>query len=244
VREEAVWLLGADAGLRVPGEALGLTKGAVDFVAKVIRVHDNWVRNARDTTKTSDSIAIPMTPRLEHALAVQLDRDYATDNDDLVFASEADPDRPISDRSLRDAFKLAQAEAGLKPIRMYNLRHSFGTTLASKNTDVETIQALMRHTRITTTEQYLAYRPQPEPAGQLTRALDPGSLPENVTPLRPNAGAAFILQRLEEEIPAKWLRAVEQVFAEGQMPLPDDAPPPAETTGSRPQLTAIPAPAS
>jgi hypothetical protein len=30
----------------------------------VVRVHDNWVRNAIDTTKTSDSEAIPMTPRL------------------------------------------------------------------------------------------------------------------------------------------------------------------------------------
>src|ERR1700677_3409743 len=59
VREEAAWLLGADARFRLPGEALGLTKGAVDFVAKVIRVHDNWVRGASDTTKTSDSIAIP-----------------------------------------------------------------------------------------------------------------------------------------------------------------------------------------
>jgi hypothetical protein len=63
VLEEAFWLLGAHAGLRLPGESLGLPRGAVDFQAGVIRVHDNWVRNAIDTTKTSDSEAIPMTPR-------------------------------------------------------------------------------------------------------------------------------------------------------------------------------------
>ncbi len=40
---------------------------------------------------------------------------------------------------------------------MYNLRHSFGTILAANNINIRTIQALMRHTRITTTEQYLAY---------------------------------------------------------------------------------------
>jgi site-specific recombinase XerD len=218
IREEAFWLLGSDAGLRLPGEAQGLTRGAVDFQVGVIRVHDNWVRNAPDTTKTSDSEAIPMTPRLARALAKVLDRDYATENEDLVFASE-DRDGPVSERSMRNAFKLAQQQAGLKPIKMYNLRHSFGTTLASRGMDVRTIQALMRHDRITTTEQYMAYRPQPELAGQITRALDPHSLPENVTPIR-SGSTASLLERLEEEIPAKWLREVERIFAEGNMPLP------------------------
>ena len=107
---------------------------------------------------------------------------------------------PVSERSMRKAFKLAQQKAGLKPIKMYNLRHSFGTTLARRGVDVRTIQALMRHDRLTTTEQYMAYRPQPELAGQITRALDPHSLPENVTPIRPALATSF-LERLEEEIP-------------------------------------------
>jgi integrase len=215
VREEAFWLLGADAGFRLPGEALGLRKGAVDFQANVIRVYDNWVRNAPDTTKTSDSEAIPMTPRLARALATVLDRDYAIENQDHVFASE-DGEGPVSERSMRDAFKIAQQQTGLKPIKQYNLRHSFGTTLAQRGVDVRTIQALMRHKRITTTEQYMAYRPQPELANQITRALDPQSLPENVTPIRPRStGAeATFLARLEEEIPVKWLREVQRLYAE------------------------------
>jgi hypothetical protein len=44
--EEAFWLCGAHAGFRLPGEALGLRWGAVDFEANVIRPYDNWVRNA------------------------------------------------------------------------------------------------------------------------------------------------------------------------------------------------------
>jgi integrase len=229
VREEAFWLLGADAGLRLPGEALGLRKGAVDFRANVIRVHDNWVRNAPDTTKTSDSEAIPMTPRLARALTKVLDRDYATENENFVFASE-DGEAPVGERSMRKAFKLAQQQAGLKPIKMYNLRHSFGTTLAQGRVDVRTIQALMRHDRITTTEQYMAYRPQPELAGQITRALDPRSLPGNVTPIRASSTAS-LLEQLEEEIPAKWLREVERIFTEGHIPMPNTEGPTVANSG-------------
>ncbi len=221
IREEAFWLLGADAGFRLPGEALGLRKGAVDFQANVIRVHDNWVRNAPDTTKTSDSEAIPMTPRLARSLAKVMDRDHATENKDHVFAAE-DSEGPISERSMRDAFMLAQEQAGLKPIKMYNLRHSFGTTLAREGMDVRTVQALMRHKRITTTEQYMAYRPRPELANQITRALDPNSLPTNIIPSPPATEDAttMLLRRLEEEIPAKWLREIQRIVAETYVHLP------------------------
>jgi hypothetical protein len=56
------------------------------------------VRNALDTTKTSDSEAIPMTPRLARALEKVMDRDYATENENLVFASE-DRDGPVSEQA-------------------------------------------------------------------------------------------------------------------------------------------------
>jgi integrase len=219
VLEQAFWLCGAHAGFRLPGEAQGLRWGAVDFQAGVIRPYDNWVRNATDTTKTSDSEAIPMTPRLTRALTTLKQRERATSNADFVFASEL-RDGPVSERPVRDAFKLAQMKARLKPIRMYNLRHSFGTTLARSRVDVRTIQALMRHDRLSTTEQYMAYAPQPELASQITRALDPHSLHESIPPIRPRPVGApgdttkAFLARLEEEIPAKWLREVERLYAE------------------------------
>ena len=169
--EEAFWLCGAHAGFRLPGEALGLRWGAVDFEAGVIRVYDNWVRNAADGTKTPTTAAIPMTPRLAAALRSLKARGWATQDDDFVFASDL-PGQPISEQAIRKAFKLAQQAADLKPIRMYNLRHSFGTGLAREGIDVRTIQALMRHERLSTTEQYLAYAPQPDLAKRLARALD------------------------------------------------------------------------
>src|ERR1039458_682102 len=218
--EEAFYLCGGHAGLRLPGEALGMKWGAVDFQAGVIRPYDNWVLGELDTTKTSDSEAIPMTPRLTRALTKLKQRGYATGDEDFVFVCELTPERPVPERPLREAFKLARQKAGLKPIKMYNLRHSFGTSLAAKGVDVRTIQALMRHKRMNTTEQYMAYAPRPELANQITRALDPHSLPENVTPIRPASGdaTATFLERLEEEIPAKWLREVQRVYAETRAP--------------------------
>ncbi len=216
VFEEAFWLCGAHAGLRLPGEALGLRWGAVDFQTGVMRPYDNWVRNEMDTTKTSDSEAIPMTPRLTRALAQLKKRDYAIGDQDFVFVSDLTRDSPTSERPLRDAFKIAVQEADLKPIKMYNLRHSFGTTLARNGVDIRTVQALMRHDRLSTTEQYMAYSPRPDLADQIARALDPHSQHANVVPTRPaspDAGAKFF-ERLEEEIPAKWLREVQRLYAE------------------------------
>jgi hypothetical protein len=101
----------------------------------------------------------------------------------------------------------------------------------------------MRHARLNTTEQYMAYAPRPELANQITRALDPESLPENVTPIRAASTASF-LERLEEEIPAKWLREVERIFAEGHvlLPAPDDSAIPGAGAESRHHLTAVEAP--
>jgi integrase len=219
VLEEAFWLCGAHAGLRLPGEALGMKWGAVDFQAGVIRPYDNWVLGALDTTKTSDSEAIPMTPRLARGLMKLKQRGYATADEDFVFVCELTTDKPVPQRPLREAFKLARQKAGLKPIKMYNLRHSFGTSLAAKGVDVRTIQALMRHKRMNTTEQYMAYAPRPELANQITRALDPHSLPENVVAIHPSPRTvdATFLERLEEEIPAKWLREVQRLYHETQL---------------------------
>ncbi len=211
--EEAFWLCGAHAGLRLPGEALGLHWGAVDFNALVLRPYDNWVRDALDTTKTSDSEAIPMTPRLARALMDLKQRGYATADDEFVFVRDLYLDTPTPQKPLREAFKVACKEAGLKPIKMYNLRHSFGTSLAAKGIDVRTIQALMRHKRLTTTEQYMAYMPRPELASQIARALDPHSLRESAASHDASSTGldAALIERLEEEIPAKWMREVRRL---------------------------------
>ena len=142
VLHEAFWLCGAHAGLRLPGEALGIRWGAVDFRSGILRPYDNWVRDQVDTTKTADSEAIPMTPRLTRALENIKLRGYATGDADFVFIDRLDPSRPVSHYPLREAFHRARKTAGLKPLRMYNLRHSFGTSLASNGVDIRAAHSL------------------------------------------------------------------------------------------------------
>jgi integrase len=170
--ERAFWLCGFHAGLRLPGEALGLLWGAVDFEAEVLRPYGNWVRNGyEDTTKTGLVEPVPMTPELSQLLAALKDRGWAVADDDFVFTRDQLTRLPANDRALRDAFHAAAKAAGLKAIPMYNSRHSFGTALARGGVDVRTIQTLMRHKRLSTTEIYMAYSPRPDLHRTLVRAL-------------------------------------------------------------------------
>lgn len=205
--ERAFWLCGFHAGFRLPGEAQGLRWGAVDFDASVIRIYDNWVRNAADGTKTSDSEAIPMTPELRAALWTVKLRSYRTGDADYVFTLDA-LGQPAADKPLREAFRLAGREAGLKAIPMYNTRHSFGTALAREGVPARTIQALMRHARLTTTEQYMAYAPQPDLAARLADALTDTSEAPRATQRSASSAVEQFYRTLEEELPAKWLRVV------------------------------------
>jgi integrase len=170
--ERAFWLCGFHAGLRLPGEALGLLWGAVDFDAEVLRPYGNWVRNGyEDTTKTGLVEPVPMTPELRQLLGSVKERGWAVADDDFVFTRDQLTALPADERALRGAFRNAAKTAGLKAIPMYNSRHSFGTALAREGVDVRTIQTLMRHKRLSTTEIYMAYSPRPDLHRTLVRAL-------------------------------------------------------------------------
>jgi integrase len=64
------------------------------------------------------------------------------------------------DRRLCSAppLRLARDAAGLPPLPFHHLRHTFAT-LAIRGLDPSTVQTLMGHSKITTTERYLHARP-------------------------------------------------------------------------------------
>jgi integrase len=185
--------------------------GAVDFDAGVLRIYDNWVRNAADGTKTMDSAPVPMTPTLRAALLGLAARLDFTGDDEFVFTRDGFG-RPAAQRPLREAFKVAAAAAELKAIPMYNARHSFGTSLARDGVDVRTIQGLMRHARLATTEQYMAYAPQPELAERISVALQPTQYSRETHGTTQPLDLAVFISKLEEEVPAKWSREVQRLL--------------------------------
>jgi integrase len=212
--EEAFYLCGFDAGLRLPGEALGLAWGAADFAADVVRPYGNWVRNsAEDQTKTGYVVPVPMTPRLRRALQRVRVRDAYTADSDYVFTRDLRSGLPVDGAEMRERFKELAARAGLKPIPMYNARHSFGTALARDGVDVRTISGLMRHRRLSTTEVYMAYAPHPDLQRRLVRALEGTSAAAGQIQSDDFDEGLFWL-RLREEVPAKWSETIARIYQE------------------------------
>jgi integrase len=64
-------------------------------------------------------------------------------------------------------YKLAQAAAGVRPLRFHDLRHTFGTQAIAGGADVHDLQKWMGHRHLTTTMRYVHYKPQLEAADLL-----------------------------------------------------------------------------
>jgi hypothetical protein len=76
----------------------------------------------------------------------------------------------LDDSALRRRYKVAQAKAGLRPLRFHDLRHTFGTH-AIRAVDPRELQEWMGHADFSTTEIYLSYRPSTDAAQRLGRVL-------------------------------------------------------------------------
>jgi integrase len=68
---------------------------------------------------------------------------------------------------------LARDVAGLPPLPFHHLRHTFAT-LAIRGLDPATVQVLLGHSKITTTERYLHARPLNELAERMNAIFNVG----------------------------------------------------------------------
>lgn len=172
--DSALFLTAAMTGLR-QGELLALRWREVDFVAESIRVERSFDSHSKQEqpTKSGRVRSVPMAVEVAQALARLRDRERFTCDEDLVFPDWTGSHQYHDD--LRVRWYAALRRAGVKRIVFHELRHTFGTMCAASGMDVTTIQTLMGHAHISTTQKYMHFAPKRQLAAQISAAFATGN---------------------------------------------------------------------
>jgi len=157
------------AGLRL-GELLALRWRDVDFAGHALTIERAMSAGVESSTKSGKIRRVPLTDQAAAALDRLSRRQHFTTPEDLVFVNELG--RTLDSWALRSRFKRARDAAGLRPLRLHDLRHTYGSLLAAAGVDLVTIQAAMGHSALATTSIYLHARPASEQAQVFTRAFE------------------------------------------------------------------------
>ena len=125
-------LFALHTGMR-KGEILNFKWQDVDFSRKTLTVVKS---------KNGEKRTIPMSNTLSNVLGTIKVRDISG----RIF--------PISDRSLRVAFKKTIGNADIKDFRIHDLRHTFATRLVQNGVDLYKVKELLGHKTISMTMRY------------------------------------------------------------------------------------------
>lgn len=167
-QDGSMLMASAFCGLRL-GELLDLRWGAVNFAGSSIHVESSYVRNASDTPKSGLGRTVPMAPDVARALAEHSMVGAVKSDADLVFTGREG--RHVDANALRLRYYAALDRAGLKRIRIHDLRHTFGTVCAANGIPQTTIKEWMGHSDLATTEIYTAFYPQDSDAAKISAAF-------------------------------------------------------------------------
>lgn len=156
-----LWAVGLGIGLR-KGEALGLRWRDVDLEGGYVDIRQTLHRVdgelRLDEVKTESSAAsVPLPKPLIAILrrhkrmqsAERLAAGEEWEDHDLVFTTQLG--RPLEPRNVNRSFGALCKEAGVRPIRMHDLRHSCATLLFTLGVDAATVQRILRHSSISVT---------------------------------------------------------------------------------------------
>ncbi|HTZ62755.1 MAG TPA: tyrosine-type recombinase/integrase [Solirubrobacteraceae bacterium] len=162
--DRAIYRVATEAGPRL-SEIRAMKIANVDFDAGVLRFEDGYTNAGGHAGNKGRRVrSVPMTEHVRAALAPFCAGRPA---EALVFEHERKPGQPICGTSLYRRFISASRRAGLPPIRLHDLRHTFGTQ-AIRVFKIHEVQRMMGHRHITTTEHYLHYAPDPDAAARLS----------------------------------------------------------------------------
>jgi excisionase family DNA binding protein len=123
-------------GARI-SELMALRRSAVDLERRTILL---------TKTKSGRNRVIPINAQLHEVLTAL----KARSKGERVFAGPEG--EPVA--SVRRAFVSACRRAGLKGVRMHDLRHTFATRLVRRGVDIITVRDLLGHSSVKLTERY------------------------------------------------------------------------------------------
>ena len=157
--ERVLYLTAAMTGAR-QGELLGLRWIDIDWIARRVRIADNYTRGAFDSPKSHEGRSVPLADTLAAELEHHFQRSAFQADEDLVFC-HPQTGRVLDPSKLRKRFRDALDRAGVRRITFHELRHTFGTQMAAHGAPLRAIQEWMGHADAKTTEVYRHYAPDP-----------------------------------------------------------------------------------
>ena len=143
-RDRALFLVMLRCGLRVE-EVANLTVGALDLKGRRIFVHHG---------KGGKDRVVYMSNDVYHAL-IQYLRGRVSERAKKLFLVEKGSykGKPISVRGIQKRMEYYARKSNLK-VSCHHLRHTMATQLLNADADLVTIQDLLGHSRIRTTQRY------------------------------------------------------------------------------------------
>jgi site-specific recombinase XerD len=142
-RDRAMFLLMLRSGLRVE-EVARLTVDAVDFRKRQVFVFHGKGAKGRVVYLSEDARA---------ALEAYLQKRSSKAKEMFLVQKGPLTGTPISVRGIQKRIEYYARKSGL-PVSCHRLRHTFATQLLNADADIATIQDLLGHEHITTTQRY------------------------------------------------------------------------------------------
>jgi site-specific recombinase XerD len=144
LRDRAIFMLMLRCGLRVE-EVAQLTFGALDLKRKKILVKNGKGKKDRVVYLSNDSLEVLM-----HYLRL---RPSSRAKGIFLVEKGTCKGKALSVRGIQKRMEYYAGKAGLK-VSCHQLRHTMATQLLNADADLVTIQELLGHSRIKTTERY------------------------------------------------------------------------------------------
>jgi integrase len=155
-------------GLRL-GELAALRWGDVDFTSRKVHVRRSYSHGVETTPKSGKGRSVPMSAQLYTALA---EHKLANGGNERVFLS--DEGEILDNNRVKHPFWRGIEKAGVRRIRIHDLRHSFASQLVIAGESLFKVQRLLGHSEATMTQRYAHLRAEDlgESVGVLDNAED------------------------------------------------------------------------